>query len=204
MSSSAIANRSPARQSALEEEFKKERTHLRADLEKEKQVWLAERERQVQELAQEKSRLEQYFADRQAQLLKEREAESQALQDNWTRTQNEWLLEHQTALQKNESAFTSKLRETEVTLEERRQTLDKEYQRRELHLSEGFAVTEKTLRQELGEKTEALRQQYQAMLAENIGQNNHQLEEHRKNLQTLNLNRPKRRFCKRCSLKKSI
>src|SRR5437870_1225274 len=82
-----------------------------------------------------------------------------------------WLLEHQTALQKNEAALTAKLREAEVTLEERRLALDKEYQRRDGGLAESFAATEKNLRQELAEKEEVLRQHYQVQLAENIGQN---------------------------------
>ena len=161
----------PSVRRALEEEYKKERARLLNDLEKEKKVWLAERERQSQELSQEKARLEQYFADRQAQLIKERETESHNLQEAWTRKQNEWLLEHQTALQKNESALTEKLREAETGLEERRAALEKEYQRRDLGLSESFAATENALRQELAQKEESLRRQYQAQLNEAVGGN---------------------------------
>ena len=133
-------------------------------LDKEKQAWNVERERQVMQLSDQRKRLEEHFAEREATLVKERETESAALQETWTLKQNQWLAEHQVALQTSEATLTAKLHDSDVLLEERRQTLEKEYTLRQTDLQDNFSKQEKDLRQDLLQKEDALRQRYQTQL----------------------------------------
>src|SRR5260370_28583978 len=115
----------------MEEEFKQRSTRLRADLEEEKRNWEVERERQAQQLAKERKvqtqdlaaerqKLEERLAARQADLVRQRELESAALREEWEHKQDEWLAEHQAALQKSEKGLTLKLHEAETQLEDRK------------------------------------------------------------------------------------
>ena len=66
--------------------------------------------------------------------------------------------------EENEASLTAKLRESDLTLEERRQAMENEYLRRQTDLQESFLNTEKSLRQDLLQKEDALRQRYQTQL----------------------------------------
>jgi signal transduction histidine kinase len=172
------------RQAALQEEYKKERARLHADLEKEKQIWLAEREHQAQELSLEKQRLEQYLTDRQAHFAKQRDAESAALREDVMRKQEEWLKEHQSALQKTEAALRREVAQKEETLrtqyqsqlvenvgqnnrllEDHRKSLAAQYEQAKAALLGETLKKEKDLAAQLLEREKALTEKYQQATA---------------------------------------
>jgi len=120
-----------------------------------------------------------------AQLIKEREEESRALQEAWTRKQDEMVVRTPDgAPKRNESLSRRNFEKRKAVSRSGARLWKKNISVGTSGCPKPLPVPNRALRQELLKKKKVLRRQYQSQLNEAIGGNNQLLEEHRKNLAT--------------------